>query len=66
MISQEIMREMQWELEMFLLNKSCDRQLKGFPEDFVFDMMLNIELGTWFNILSEVGIYSEVKKVYDE
>jgi len=61
MISEEMIRMMQDELETFLLWKACDRHLKGLPEDFVFDMMLNIELGSWFNILVDVVKYSEVK-----
>jgi len=46
------MEEMQRvELEAYLLTELGLHRLRGLPADCVYDMMLRIGLGSWFNLL---------------
>jgi len=45
---------MQTELELHLLNENCNRRLSALPEDYVFELMLHLSMGTWFNLLHTI------------
>jgi len=66
MYNKEIRDMQQEELELWFLNKSVQKQIKGLPEDFTFDLMVHIELGTWYNIVRDITVFSEVKESWQE
>jgi hypothetical protein len=66
MYDQEIRDMQQEELELWFLNKSVQKQIKGLPKDFTFDLMAHIELGTWYNIVRDITVFSEVKESWQE
>jgi len=55
----------QSELEMYLIEERLLHRIHGLPKDYVFDLMNQVHIGGWYNLMFDVLVSNENKAKWE-